>query len=268
MLSKNVIEGIRSLVNKVKSENHIVNEIIRDDVFEILQACNCTVLYYPLENENGDGEDTGCAACHLEMMIAGKMEQLVFINSHNTKERQAFSAAHELGHIWKVDEQLKEMFPKEVIDDEEAINRFAAELLMPQIHFNSAIQDYLTKTGYKGPKMPLADMLRLVAYLMNCFFVPYRSVVKRLIELGRLKEQDEKVLLEYKNSNYLADIIKTEQYNRLRRIDDAKSMDNLQEYLAIAEKFGLVNRNKICNIRKDFGILTSEEDAPSGEVNF
>ena len=268
MLSQKVIEEIKKLVEKIKNENHIVNEIIRDDVFEILQACNCTVLYYPLEDENGDGEDTGCAACHLEMMIAGKMEQLVFINSHNTRERQAFSAAHELGHIWKVDDQLKERFPEEVIDNEEVVNRFAAELLMPQIHFDGAIDDYLKKTGYKGPRMPLADMLRLTAYLMNCFFVPYRSVVKRLIELGRLKDQDEKVLLEYKNSDYLADIIKTEQYNRLRRVDDVKSMDNLQEYLEIAEKYGLVNINKIRNIRKDFGILTSEEDVPSGEVNF
>ena len=93
--------------------------------FSVLQACDCSVLYYPLDGEDGDG----CAGCHLEKPVNGRMEQFVFINTNNTRERQAFSAVHELGRIWKVDERLKRLFPKEKINTEEVINRFVAELV-------------------------------------------------------------------------------------------------------------------------------------------
>ena len=101
MLSDQVIEEIVTLIQEIKAENNIENEIIRDDVFSILQAMDCVVLYYPLENEDIDG-------CHMEKPMNGRMEQFVFINSNNTRERQAFSAAHELGHIWQVDKRLEE----------------------------------------------------------------------------------------------------------------------------------------------------------------
>lgn len=148
MLEGKVVKGIKELIEELKQENHIVNQIIRDDVFGILQTCNCTVLYYPLYGEDGEGE--GCDGCHLEKMIAGKMEQMVFINSNNTRERQAFSTAHELGHIWKADERLRSMFPEIELDTEEVINRFAAELLMPEEYFIDVIEEYLKKSNIRG----------------------------------------------------------------------------------------------------------------------
>lgn len=266
MLDGKVVEGIKKLIEELKQENHIVNQIIRDDVFGILQTCNCTVLYYPLDGEDGEGE--GCDGCHLEKMIAGKMEQMVFINSNNTRERQAFSTAHELGHIWKADERLRFMFPEIELDTEEVINRFAAELLMPEEYFNDGIDEYLKKINYQGPTMKLTDMLGLIAYLMNYFFVPYRSVVKRMIELKRLQQRDEDILVPYKNSGHLADIIKAEQYTRLHHIDRIKNMDDLPEYLMKAQQWKLMNENKIKNIKKDFEISAPEELLPTVEVHF
>lgn len=250
ILSKAVIEEIQKLVNDIRSENNIRNEIIRDDVFSILQNYDCVVLYYPLDDENEDG----CAGCHIEKPVGDNIEQFVFINTSNTRERQAFSVAHELGHIWKVDKRLKEKLPEENFDAEDIVNRFAAELLMPEELFIHEINTYIEKVGYKGPIMQEKEMVKMIAYLMNYFFVPYKSVVLRLNELKRLDNKYNETVLKYKDSNYLAEIIKAEQYTRLGIVNRLKSMDNLQDYLLEAENLNLINDNKLKNIRDDFEI--------------
>lgn len=253
MLKKEIIKGIQDLVQEIKIENKIINEIIRDDVFSILQACDCTVLYYPLEGEDGQGTD-GIDGCHIERMVNDQMEQFVFINTNTTRERQAFSAAHELGHIWKVDERIRKKFPDEEIDTEKVVNRFAAELLMPEKHFCAAMDGYLEKIKYVGPSIEVTEMIRLIAFLMNEFFVPFLSVVKRFTELEKLTDEESKRLEAYKDSNLLKEIIKAEQYTRLGIVNCNKSMDNLQEYLQEIEARGLFNETKIKKIKEDFGI--------------
>lgn len=247
-----IIKGIEKLICTIKRENGIVNEIIRDDVFSILQDCNCNVLYYPLEGEEIDG----CDGCHLEKPVNGHMEQFVFINTNNTRERQAFSAAHELGHIWKVDERIREMYPEKQIDTESVINRFAAELLMPTKYFQDEVQNYLQTQKYQGPQMDVGMMVGMIAYLMNYFFVPFKAVVIRFNELNRLDEKYNRIILAYKDSRLLQEIIKAEQYTRLGIVNKLKSMDNLQEYLMEAEKKQLISQQKIDNIRRDFEIQT------------
>lgn len=56
-LDRCVIDEIKVLIDEIKAEKEIINPIIRDDVFSILQLCKCTVLYYPLEGEEQDGCD-------------------------------------------------------------------------------------------------------------------------------------------------------------------------------------------------------------------
>ena len=254
-LDQTITKSIEDLVEKIREENGIINRIIRDDVFSILQECDCTVLYFPLPNENSDG----CSGCHLEKSVNGKCRQFVFINTANTRERQAFSAAHELGHIWRVDERIRDMHPDKEIDTEDVVNQFAAELLMPRELFEIVIDDYLGKEGYSGPAMTVTQMVRLIAYLMNYFFVPYKAVVYRFNEIGRLDENSNELLLFFKDSSLLDEIIKAEQFTRLGIVNNLKSMDNLPEYLMEAEKEGLFYQGKINNIRDDFDIKTIEE---------
>lgn len=54
-LDQTITESIENLVEEIRKENGIINRIIRDDVFSILQECDCTVLYFPLPKENSDG---------------------------------------------------------------------------------------------------------------------------------------------------------------------------------------------------------------------
>ncbi len=263
-MDNQIVQKIQELVQEIRQENHIVNEIVRDDVFAILKACDCTVLYYPLEGE----EEDGCDGCHVVRYVGDMREQFVFINTNNTRERQAFSAAHELGHIWRVDERLLEKASGLQFDVEEVINRFAAELLMPEKLFDGMIDIYLHQINYVGPKIKDTELVRLVAYLMNQFFVPFKAVVIRLVEVGRLQESDKEGILKYKNSQFLQDIIKEEQYTRLGIKDKLINMENLKEFLVLAEKKGTVTPQKAAKIRKEFGISESSDETSMEEIRF
>ena len=246
MIDQKIINAIKSLISDIKKENDIVNEIIRDDVFQILQDYS-TVLYYPLDGEEIDG-------CHLEKTVNAETEQFVFINTVNTRERQAFSAAHELGHMWDVYERVQKLVPGLDMEEEDVINRFAAELMMPEVYFESAIETQLKRMDYKGPKIDSVTLVKLIAFLMNYFFVPFKSVVYRFNEIGRLDPKYDDSVLEYKDSDLLKEIINAEQYTRLGIVNRLKSMDNIQEYLMEAENNGLISEKKAQNIRKEFEI--------------
>ena len=101
MIGKNeqVASAIQELISSKKKENNIINKVIRDDVFAILKN-ECVVLYYALDDSNIEG-------CHLIKPLNGRMEQFVFINTTKAVQEQTWTAAHELGHVWKVDSYVK-----------------------------------------------------------------------------------------------------------------------------------------------------------------
>ena len=250
-MKKEIVDCIQKLVKTIRKKENIGSGIIRDDVFSILQQNDCTVLYFPLGEE---GEDK-CDGCHLRKPVNNEMKQFVFINTSNTRERQAFSAAHELGHIWRIDEQLKNEFPDEDIDEEDSINRFAAELLMPDELFQEVMDGFLNNNlDYNGSTLGVGDFLELIVYLMNYFFVPFKSVVIRFYELGKLSDDDKERIMKYKDSDVVKEIIKSEQYTRLGIVTKMKSMDNLKEDLALAKELGVISEKKLKNIVEKFDI--------------
>lgn len=259
-MDKEIVKEIYKWCKNIKQKMNIPDKIIRDDVFELLQKSNCTVLYYPLPDEVGAGDD-GCAGCHVEKVIGDRVEQFVFINTSNTRERQAFSAAHELGHIWQIDEKVYEALPecRSVVSNEEIINRFAAELLMPEKEFCDILNEQLTEINYNGHSLSVAQLLEISAYLMYYFFVPFKSVIRRYHELHRLTDGDRDILFQYNNSERLREIIKAKQYTRLLIVNSEKSMDNLQEILIKADEAGILDGNLVRKMREEFDLKNIEE---------
>jgi IrrE N-terminal-like domain len=100
------------------------------DLAVIAQHCRATILYKPLE---------GCAAT-----IAGNEDRaIITVDSNSPRERQRFSAGHELGH-WMFDRGKVSLFScDEAIfirqwskqNPETRANRYASDLLMPAAMF-------------------------------------------------------------------------------------------------------------------------------------
>lgn len=263
-MDKKVIKEIQKLAEKIIKDNNLNDKtVIRDDVFNILQNIpNCIVIYYPIDTE---ANEDGCDGCHVVRTVKGVEKQLVFINTANTGERQAFSVAHELGHIWNVDGQLKDALPDTVFDVEEVINRFAAELLMPEEFF---IAQLIGRVRHHIPdnNVTVLGLIKIIVYLMNYFYSPYKAVVLRMEEIGFIDKNARDHLLTYKDSQIVRDIIQEEQYTRLGIITEKKSIANLSDKLDEIEEKQLFPYNKIMEIRKEFGLSSIKKDKEMNEV--
>lgn|GEM_PF-545522 len=209
------------------------NKVLRDDIFQLLESQDCIVLYYPLENEENNG-------FHVEYPYRGELKHFVYINTDQFKETQIFTAAHELGHIWKIIEFMQENgFSGDDEWEERVISRFAAELLMPKDEFRSfAIKEIVvSKKQYTKKQLPMTSIIRIVTAIMNEFFTPFKSVVHRLYELMIISEKLANTLLEKYDTGEYRDysmIVANEQgYNRLYQTPDKllKHIDGLKELL-------------------------------------
>ena len=93
-------------------------------VFDLLRK-KSTIVFYPLEEEDND-------AFLLEKMPSySGVINFVYINTAKTIEKQVFAAAHELGHLLDISNNIN-CEEKQDDSNERIVNRFAAELLMPE----------------------------------------------------------------------------------------------------------------------------------------
>lgn len=244
--NKEVVNVIQEFVSQKRQEYNIVNKIIRDDVFAILEK-QCVVLYYPLPDDKAEG-------CHIIKPLGNGIEQFVFINTTKEVQEQTWTAAHELGHVWEVDSYVKHMLNRYDLNAEHLVNRFAAELLLPQEIFHEELRKKLDEYGYKGPKMQEDMMVRLVTHLMNYFCTPYKAIIRRFIELDYIEEDAEEAFLQgFRGQRALYDrLIIENQYTRLRSANKACSMEAIEQDINLLEQNGIFSDKKIAHLRTVF----------------
>lgn len=229
-----------------------MNEIIRDDVFDIL-GTECVVLYYALDDRQVEG-------CHMIKPLNGRMEQFVFINTTKAVQEQTWTAAHELGHVWRVDSHVKNALNQHDLNAEDLVNRFAAELLLPQQIFIKEVDDKLKEYDYKGPQMSAEMMVRLVTHLMNYFCTPYKAIIRRFIELGYIEESSEQQFLKgfEKESDLYKRLVVENQYTRLETVNKAYSMGSMEQDINLLEKKGVYSDKKVARLRELFHLERTE----------
>lgn len=254
MIGRNdqVVSVIQEFIISQRKEKGIVNEIIREDVFDILSE-ECTVLYYALEDDSVEG-------CHVIKPVNGKMEQFVFINTTKAVQEQTWTAAHELGHVWRVDSYVKDKLNQYDLNSEQLVNRFAAELLLPENIFIKELVDKLGEYDYKGPKMSAEMMVRLVTYLMNYFCTPYKAIIRRFIELEYIDENAESQFLKgfEEEKNLYERLIVENQYTRIGTVNKAYSMGSIEHDINLLEKSEIYSDKKVARLREMFHLERTE----------
>lgn len=254
-----VVKEIRNFVDRKRIEENIVNQVIRDDVFALLEK-HCIVLYYPLEDDKIEG-------CHIIKPLGIGEEQFVFINTTKAVQEQTWTAAHELGHVWKVDSCVKSSLNRPDLDSEAIVNRFAAELLLPETIFRSETQQRLLEYNYIGPSMSTETMVRLVTYLMNYFCTPYKAIIRRFIELDYIEEKSENAFLQgFQRQESLYQRLRSEnQYTRLETINKACSMETIEQDICLLERNGICSNNTSIKHLRELFHLEQAEHAENGE---
>lgn len=168
---------------------------IANDIFTILDKLEIILLEFPIEFENSQPKFSAVILCSEE---GG--ENLVFIglNTADYFDNQIFSIAHELYHFFN---KSNLHFSRQNENKNELIeikaNRFAAEFLLPEnVLRNHIYEEFLT---YSLKTIKTKVILRFIARLHCIFWLPYKSLVKRLREV---------------------DAISKEQYQELYKIDE------------------------------------------------
>jgi len=205
------------------------NDILGEQVFEILNQ-TCRVLFYPLEDEDVWG---------FFEKIHG--QSFVCINTSIDFDKQVFTAAHELYHLWFnhaqeliLASELEER-TSNIPKHELKANRFAAEFLVPELLLRQEIR----QRKIDDSKIDVNAVIRLA----RIFLVPYRTMVKRLDEINVISAArcEEFLAIPESEVTLVRKRLGIELIERSNKI----SLDNLiDNALSVYEK-GLINRDKL-----------------------
>lgn len=207
-------------------------DIIGTQIFSIL-GLYARVIYYPL----GKDAPWGFTRISGSKNDVSLERPFVAINSSIPVDCQVFAAAHELYHIWY--EQNPDMLPSDLLNEqdkktsEKKANRFAAEFLVDEVLLRQEIDLYKIKKYTMKSVLQLAEL----------FTVPYRTMVKRLGEIGVIENSDvDRFLLESEDS---VEKHKKRYAISSQKADDRVAMDNLVELAVSAYESGYITYEKL-----------------------
>ncbi|HEX3046957.1 MAG TPA: ImmA/IrrE family metallo-endopeptidase [Bacillota bacterium] len=264
ILSEEDIKNIETEAYKRLGEYRKTNQIIREEIFTILEK-NCTVIYYPI------ADNEICA-----FIVKHGVKYFTIINTAIPLEKQIFAAAHELYHLWYTKDSweilrnviLDGQLNDQIAIDEVKANRFAAELLVPT-------QLILSELGLRNIKRNVVE-LKDVVELMDVFLMPYKTIVRRLLEVEYINEEKCRQLLVISDRNENEGVILWQKRlglcQRNNEKTNRKKFGNLIDIsLKLFEK-KQITYDKLAHLLKlaeqlpeDYNIHDQEIDLPSEE---
>lgn len=178
------------MIRKINAEVALMNQEysliapghLKDEIFELLEKVG-TLIFYPFEEKSLWG-----------IYVLKNEKHYFIINSAITLEKQIFAGAHELAHsldLAKVKFKMvtanlmteytnHEEFGEELQKADAIANRFAAELLVGK--------KQLQEKFYELPKT--YDYLTKAVLLSDIFLVPFKTIVKRFIEIELVEDEN------------------------------------------------------------------------------
>jgi Zn-dependent peptidase ImmA (M78 family) len=180
------LENIRKLARDERQALGFVGETpIANDTFTIIENLNIKLLEYPIESE---GDKPAFSAALMYSEEGG--EELIFIglNTADYFDKQIFALSHELYHFYtKTGSHLSRLEDEENNLIEAKANRFAAEFLLPESVLESTVLTEFKTSSLQ--ELQIKTLLRFIARLQCTWWLPYRSLVKRLKEIHAISDE-------------------------------------------------------------------------------
>lgn len=178
------IEKIRKLAEEKRRALGFIGETpIAGDVFTILENMDIVLLEFPIQSDN---DKPAFSAAIMYTTDGG--EELVFIglNTADYFDKQIFAIAHELYHFYTKTGSHLSRVNEEGSLVESIANRFAAEFLLPESVLESIVINEFKRSSLQDLQMK--TLLRFIARLQCTWWLPYRSLVKRLKEINAIND--------------------------------------------------------------------------------
>lgn len=157
---------------------------IANDIFTILENKKILLLEYPIKS---DGEKQAFSAVLIYSTDGDKELVFIGLNTADFFDKQVFAIAHELYHfITKTGSHLSRLSEEQNNIIEVMANRFSAEFLLPQNILKSIVlSEFKTSSLHLIQKNTLH---RFIARLQCTWWLPFRSLVKRLKEINAISD--------------------------------------------------------------------------------
>ena len=174
------VDEIRKLAGEKRLSLGFVGETpIANDIFTILDRLDIMLLEYPIESE---GDRPAFSAAIMYSEEGDKKLTFIGLNTADFYDKQIFAIAHELYHYYtKSGSHLSRPEDEESSLIEVKANRFAAEFLLPETVLESIVLDEFKTSTLE--KVQHKTLLRFIARLHCTWWLPYRSLVRRLHEI-------------------------------------------------------------------------------------
>lgn len=152
---------------------------IANDMFTILDKLNIKLLEYPIESDEGM---PAFSAAIMYSEEGNKKLTFIGLNTADYYDKQIFALAHELYHYYtKTGSHLSRIGEGDDSLVEAKANRFAAEFILPESELKSIIIEEFKTSSLK--LLPHKTLIRFIARLHCTWWLPYHSLVKRLLEI-------------------------------------------------------------------------------------
>ena len=186
MLNEVQVDEIRKLAGDERRFLGFVGETpIANDIFTILDRLDIMLLEYPIESE---GDRPAFSAAIMYSEEGDKKLTFIGLNTADYYDKQIFAIAHELYHYYtKSGSHLSRPEDEESSLIEIKANRFAAEFLLPETVLESIVLDEFKTSTLE--KVQHKTLLRFIARLHCTWWLPYRSLVKRMHEIGAISAE-------------------------------------------------------------------------------
>lgn len=184
-------DDIRKLADRERRILGFIGETpIANDIFTILDKLNIVLLELPIESK---GDKPAFSAAIMYSEEGDKELTFIGLNTVDYYDKQIFAIAHELYHYYtKSGSHLSRLDDEEHNLIETQANRFAAEFLLPEVVLESIVLEEFKTSSLKNIQHKM--LLRFIARLHCTWWLPYRSIVKRLGEIEAISTKQYKKL--------------------------------------------------------------------------
>lgn len=184
-LSEVQLDEIRMLARTKRQSLGFIETPIANDIFVILDNLGIILLEYPIKSEN---DRPAFSAALLYSEEGNQNLTFIGLNTADYFDKQIFAIAHELYHYYTKSGSHITRIEDAAHDITEAkANRFAAEFLLPKTVLESIMLEEFKKTLLIDVSQ--RALLRFIARLHCTWWLPYRSLVKRLHEIEAINSE-------------------------------------------------------------------------------
>lgn len=191
MLEEEQVLEISNMANCYRREYGFLEDApIGNDIMMILDKLGIVLFEYPIMPQ-GDRPAFSAALTYYE--YEGKELVFIGLNTADYYDKQIFALSHELYHYFKkTGSHISRLEETPDTLTEMQANRFSAEFLLPEKSFKHNIfREFGTISLEKTPQKTI---LRFIARQQCTWWLPYRSIVRRLEEINAINQEQYKSL--------------------------------------------------------------------------